>query len=152
MIKKFTKNITFLFISSFIIKQSWNTIISYETLVELCKNRLLMHPLHNPPLWTLRYVMKQHINVSFMQRYSVKLGALAIRMCCVLVRHQSENVVFIYCTTYTVAGYWEEVQLRTKGKRYRFHISNININSNVLPKTVYNHIYAVTGQRAKMCP
>jgi hypothetical protein len=47
----------------------------------------------------------QHINVSFLQRNSVKLGALAIRMFCVLDRHQSANVVFISCTTYTVAGY-----------------------------------------------
>jgi hypothetical protein len=53
---------------------------------------------------------------------------------------------------YTVAGYREEVQLCTKGKRHRSHFSNININSNVLPKTVYNRTYAVTGQRAKMCP
>jgi hypothetical protein len=39
-------------------------------------------------------VIKQLINVSFMQRTSVKLWQSK----CVLVGHQSENVVFIYCT------------------------------------------------------
>jgi hypothetical protein len=82
-----------------------------------------------------------------MQRYSVKIGALAIRMCSVLVGHQSENVVFIYCTTYTVAGYREEVQLRTKGKRHRFHFLNTKINCKCYLRQ-YIIIYAATGQRA----